>query len=279
MIEIISYQEIKGNDKEIVDREFEKLMSELKNKYNAKVLLVEEENYEEYEEINTEEHKEKSEKELYTKVGELDIKFDSFLEYIKFCLNYGADLDVVNPPKLVISSEEFGNAIAYIIDFFKKFYEKYKIAFNVRINEEDKLNIEEYKRGIYDEDEIYALQEDGLLRIKVVFEGLGISEEDVVKKVLLSLGNEIIINKIITKPLEKDGDDDTNINAKFYGLIAVEILCSPFDIVEIAYKYTPIVISLEDKDIELDTLEIQDIGNELGGAIFELSHAALMQQR
>ena len=59
--------------------------------------------------------------------------------------------------------------------------------------------------------------------------------------------------------------------------MAFEIFCNPFDIVEIAYKYTPVVISLENTDIEMDTLELQDIGNELGGAIFELSHATLMR--
>jgi len=257
MIEIISYQEIKGNNKDIVDIEFEKLINDIKNKYNAEVLSVEDEEDEEG---------------LYTKVGELNIKFDSFLKYIDFCLNYGADLDVVNPSKLKISSKEFGETIAYIIDFFKKFYKKYNIAFNVQINKKEDINIEEYKKGIYDEDEIYSLQEEeGLLKVKVVFEGIGISEEDVVKKILISLGDNIIINKIITKPLEKD----SSINAEFYGLIAVEIFCNPFDIVEIAYKYTPVVISLENTDIEMDTLELQDIGNELGGAIFELSHAAL----
>lgn len=261
MIEIISYQEIKGNNNDIVNMEFEKLMGNIKNKYDAEILSVEDDEDEEG---------------LYTKVGELSIKFDSFLEYIDFCLNCGADLDVVNPPKLKISSKEFGEVLAHIIDFFKKFYKKYNIAFNVQITKKDEdITIEDYKNGIYDEDEIYALQEeDGLLRAKVVFEGIGISEDDVIKKILLSLGDKLIINKIITKPLEKD----KNINANFYGLIAVEMFCNPFDIVEIAYKYTPVVISLEDKDIEIDALELQDIGNELGGAVFELSHATLMRQ-
>ena len=261
MIEIISYQEIKGNNKDIVDIEFEKLINDIKNKYNAEVLSVEDEEDEEG---------------LYTKVGELNIKFDSFLKYIDFCLNYGADLDVVNPSKLRINSKEFGETIAYIIDFFKKFYEKYNIAFNVQITKkEEDIDVNDYKKGIYDEDEIYSLQEEeGLLKAKVVFEGIGTSEDDLIKKILISLEDKIIINKVITKPLEKDN----NINAKFYGLVAVEIFCNPFDIVEIAYKYTPVIISLENADIEMDTLELQDIGNELGGAIFELSHAALMRK-
>jgi hypothetical protein len=266
MIEIISYQEIKGNDKEIVDREFEKLMSELKNKYNAKVLTIEED----IEELDNEI--------LHTKVGELNIKFNSFLEYIEYCLSYGADLDVVNPSKLKINSKEFGEAIAHIIDFFKKFYDKYHIAFNIQLNEENKnVDIENYKKGIYDEDEIYALQEEeGLLKVKVVFEGAGISEEDVIKKILQSLNDSIVVNKITTKQLDITQDLNLNMNAKFYGLIAVEMFCKPFDIVELAYKYTPVVVSLENREIELNPLELQDIGNELGGAIFELSHATLM---
>jgi len=49
------------------------------------------------------------------------------------------------------------------------------------------------------------------------------------------------------------------------------------DIVEIAYKFIPVVVSIESKKIEISCLELQDIGNELGGAIFELSHAVVMK--
>ncbi|WP_292460931.1 hypothetical protein [Methanothermococcus sp.] len=264
MIEIISYQEIKGNNKDIVDMEFEKLTNDIKNKYNAEILSVDCE--------------EEDEGGLYTKVAELKIIFNSFLDYIDFCLNYGADLDIVSPSKLKISSKEFGEALAYIIEFFKRFYEKYKIMFNVHIKEEEgmSINIEEYKNGIYDEDDIFALEEEGLIKVKAVFEGFGSSEEDVIKKILLSLSDNIVVNRIITKPLEKEGPYE---NAEFYGLIAVELFCKPFDIVEMAYKFLPVVISIENKFIEINGLELQDIGNDLGGAVFELTHATLINSK
>ena len=259
MIEIISYLEIKGNNKYIVNMEFEKLMDDIKNKYNAEILSIEDE--------------EDDGEGLYTKVGELKIVFNSFLEYVDFCLKYGADLDIISPSKLKISSKEFGEAIAHIIEFFKKFCEKYNIMFNVHIKEEENVDIEGYKNGIYDEDDIFALQEEGLIKVKAVFEGYGSSEEDVIKKILLSLGDDIAVNKVITKPLEKEGPYK---NVEFYGLIAVEMFCKPFDIVEISYKFLPVVMSIEDKYIEIEGLELQDIGNDLGGAVFELSHATLM---
>ncbi|AEH06142.1 hypothetical protein [Methanothermococcus okinawensis] len=262
MIEIISYQEVKGNNKDIVNNEFEKLLNEIKNKYNAEILSVD------YEEEDGKEGI------LYIKVGELKITFNSFLEYVDFCLNYGADLDIVSPSKLKISSKEFGETVAHIIEFFKRFYEKYNIMFNVHIKEEDNINVEEYKNGIYDEDDIFALQEEGLIKVKAVFEGFGSSEDEVIKKVLLSFGDNIVVNKVITKPLEKEGNYK---NVNFYGLIAVEIFCKPFDIVEMAYKFLPVVISIEDRYIEIDGLELQDIGNDLGGAVFELTHAAVMK--
>ncbi|MDK2789897.1 MAG: hypothetical protein PWP15_404 [Methanothermococcus sp.] len=256
MIEVVAYQEFKGNDKEIINSEFEKLIEELKTNYNAELLSLDEE-----------------EGELYTKVGELKVKFDSFLDYIKFCLKYGVDLDVVEPSKLKISSKEFGEAIAHIIDFFRIFCNKYGVMFNVYVREEKEFELDKYKEGIYDEDDIFAFQdEDSLLRIKAVFEGEGKSEEDIVKKILMSLNEEMLVNKIITKEIDDSKEG-------FHGLIAVEIFCKPFDVVELAYKFLPVTISIENKDIEIDALELQDIGNDLGGAVFELSHAAATMKK
>ena len=80
MIEIISYQEFKGNNKQIVDSEFDKLMEDLKKTYDAEILTSEIDD----------------EGELYTRINELRIKFETVLDYIKYCIRYGADLDVVS---------------------------------------------------------------------------------------------------------------------------------------------------------------------------------------
>jgi len=260
MIEIISYQEVKGKDKETVKREFENLLEKIKGEYRCEVLSVEED-WEEGEG-------------LYTFVAELKVYFNTFLDYIKYSINYAADVDVLEPPKLVLDPKEFGEALAYIIDFFEKFYKAYNVGFNVQTQDKIEIDIEKYKKGIYDEEDIYNFEEEGLIRVKAVFEGYGVSEEEVVKRVLFSLKDNIIVNKVITKELERE---EPYRDMGFYGLIGVEILGKPIDIVEIAYKFLPVVISIESKRIEISCLELQDIGNELGGAIFELSHTVTMR--
>ena len=251
MIEVIVYEELRGNKKDVVKEEFEKAINELKEKYNAKLLSVEEE-----EEGN-----------LYTKVGELEIKFKSFLDYIDFCLKHGADVEVISPPKLKMDSKEFGGAIARIIQFFSNFCKKYNVGFNAFVREEKDIDIDKYREGIYDEDEIYDLQEEGYLRVKAVFEVEGKSEEVVIKNIILSLDDSIHINKIITKVLDDKAEG-------FHGLVAVDMFCKPFEVVEIIYKFLPVAVSIEgDREVELDISELQDIGNELSGAVFELSHA------
>ncbi|ABR55808.1 hypothetical protein [Methanococcus aeolicus] len=280
MIEIISYQEFKGNNKDIVDNEFKKLIEKIENKYSVEILSIESNEGEDKDEtvqmVCSCSGEEKEEEELYAKLAEINIKFNSFKEYIEYCLNYGADLDVLEPSKLKLSSKEFGDAIAQIIGFFKEFCNKYGIGFNVHIKEEDEnIDIEQYKKGIYDEDELFDMGEDGLIRIKAVFEGIGDSENDLIKKIVMSLNDEILVHKITTKTVEIEDDKIPEIKNKFYGVIGVEMLCKPFDIVEIAYKFLPIVVSIENKEIELSGLELQDIGNDLGGAIFELSHGVI----
>jgi len=262
MIEIISYQEVKGKNKELAKKEFDNLLEKIKKEYRCEVLSVDED-WEEREGF-------------YTFIAELKVQFDTFLDYIKFSVNYAADVDVLEPPKLVLDPKEFGEALAYIIDFFKRFYKKYNVAFNVQTRDKIEIDIEEYKKGIYDEEDIDDFEEQGLIRVKAVFEGFGVSEEEVVKRMLFSLNKDnIVINKIITKELEKEGPYK---DVGFYGVIGVEILCRPVDIVEISYKFVPVVISIESKRIEISCLELQDIGNELGGAIFELSHVVMMER-
>jgi len=260
MIEIISYQEVKGRDKEIAKKEFEKLLEKIKREYRCEVLSVEED-WEEKEGF-------------HTFVAELRVYFDTFLDYIKYSINYAADVDVLEPPKLTLDPEEFGEALVYIVDFFERFYKTYDVAFSMQTQDKIEIDIEKYKEGIYDEEDIYNFEEEGLIRVKAVFEGYGLSEEEVVKRVLFSLKDNIIVNKVITKELEREGPYK---DVGFYGLIGVEMLCRPIDVIEIAYKFIPVVISIESKKIEISCLELQDIGNELGGAIFELSHAAVMR--
>ncbi len=281
MIEIISYHEFKGNNTAIVDNEFNKLLENIKSQYpNVEVLSLQCSEDEDEKEITPTIHPNENieEEELYSKLAEIKIKFNSLKEYIEYCLKYGADLDVLEPSKLKISSKEFGECIGIIINFFKEFCSKYNIAFNVQLNNEnEEIDIEKLKKGIYDEDELYELEQDSdLKKFIIVFEGIGKNEEDLIKKIILTLNPEIIVHKITTKKLQLD--DKIPVGDNFHGLIKVEMFCSILDIVEIAYKYLPIVISLQNENIELSTLDLQDIGNDIGGAIFELSHGVLERE-
>jgi len=218
MIKIHALEEVKGNSKEIVEKEFEKLANELKEKYKAKLTYMDED-IEEDENLK-----------FYTKIGEFEIDFDNFKDYINFCLKYGADIEVIKPEKLKLKANEINEVLALVISVFKSFVDTYKIGFNVYVKEKRDIDIEEYKKGKYDEDEIVDFEEEGFIRVKAVFEGIGKNEEEVIKNLLISLDREdIIINKIITK--------NFNENESFNGLIAVDLLCKPFEMFEIAYKY------------------------------------------
>jgi hypothetical protein len=259
MIKIHALEEVKGNSKEIVEKEFENLANELKEKYNAKLRYVDEDIEEE------------GNLKFYTKIGEFEINFDNFKDYINFCLKYGADIEVIKPEKLKLKANEINEVLALVISAFKSFVDTYKIGFNVYVKEKKDIDVEEYKKGKYDEDEIVDFEEEGFIRVKAVFEGIGKNEEEVIKNLLISLDREdIIINKIITK--------NFNENESFNGLIAVDLLCKPFEMFEIAYKYLPVALSIQRDEIELSLADIQDIGNELSGAMFELSHAVVMRK-
>jgi len=259
MIKIHALEEVKGNSKEIVEKEFENLANELKEKYNAKLKYIDEDIEEE------------GNLKFYTKIGEFEINFNNFKDYINFCLKYGADIEVIKPEKLKLKANEINEVLALVISAFKSFVDTYKIGFNVYVKEKRDIDIEEYKKGKYDEEEIVDFEEEGFIRVKAVFEGIGKNEEEVIKNLLISLDREdIIINKIITK--------NFNENESFNGLIAVDLLCKPFEMFEIAYKYLPVALSIQRDEIELSLADIQDIGNELSGAMFELSHAVVMRR-
>ncbi|XRP96967.1 hypothetical protein ACO3UB_00175 [Methanocaldococcus sp. 16A] len=259
MIKIHALEEVKGNSKEIVEKEFENLTNELKEKYNAKLRYVDED------------IEEDGNLKFYTKIGEFEINFNNFKDYINFCLKYGADIEVIKPEKLKLKANEINEVLALVISAFKSFVDTYKIGFNVYVKEKKDIDIEEYKKGKYDEEEIVDFEEEGFIRVKAVFEGIGKNEEEVIKNLLTSLErDEIIINKIITQNFNED--------KSFNGLIAVDLFTKPFELFEIAYKYLPVAISVQIDEIELSLSDIQDIGNELSGAMFELSHAVIMRR-
>ncbi|MBP2172537.1 hypothetical protein [Methanococcus voltae] len=269
MIEIITFQEVKSNDKHITEVMYEKFLKELKEKYPKMEIISED-----YDE-EVDENKNNGTK-FYTKILEMKLTFETFTEYIKFCMEQGADLEVMKPSKITISSKEFGELLLYIIEFFNKIQARYDISYSVESKPDIEYTIEELKEGIYDEDDIYDFIDDGYIDTKFVLKGFGKSEKEVVSNILKTISEDMYVNKVITQPMELENNSAVGNMPKpgFSGLIALEVFGKPFEIVEFTYKYLPVTVKFQDKDIELEINEIQDIGNDLGGAIFELSHAA-----
>ncbi|WP_456472606.1 hypothetical protein [Methanocaldococcus sp.] len=248
MIKISAIEEVKSNSKEFAEREFKRIADEILNNYKAKLIYEDEE-----------------ESELYTKIGEFEVEFDNFKEYIDFCLKYSPDVEVIKPNKLVLDVNEINDILSYIITFFREFVKTYKIGFNVIIKESENINIEEYKKGKLTEEDIIEYLDEGYVRAKIVVEATGKDEETVLKNLIYSLENEgIIIRKVATI-----NEDDKAFN----GYVGLDILAKPFDLFSLAYKYLPVAFSIEENNIKLSLSDIQDIGNELSGAMFELSHA------
>ncbi|WP_456419647.1 hypothetical protein [Methanocaldococcus infernus] len=250
MIKISALEEVRGNSKELVEKEFKKLTEEILKNYKAKLLYEEEE-----------------ENELYTKIGEFEVEFNNFKEYIDFCLRYTPDVEVLKPDKLVLDVKEVNDILSYIIVFFREFINKYRIGFNVIMKENINLNVEEYKKGKLSEEEILSYLNEGYVRTKIVLEGRGKDEETVLRNLIYTLEEDNIkVRKVATINEAEKG---------FEGFVGLDILCKPLDLFILAYKYLPVALSIEEEKLKLSLSDIQDIGNELGGAIFELSHAAV----
>ncbi|MCS3901096.1 hypothetical protein [Methanococcus voltae] len=267
-IEIITFQEVKSNDKDVTEVMYDKFLKELKEKYpNMEVLS--EDCDEEFDE------KKNGGTTFYSKILEMKLNFETFTDYIKYCMEQGADLEVMKPSKITVNSKEFGELLIYILDFFNKIQARYDISYTVSTKPEIENTIEELKEGIYDEDDKFDFLEDGYIDAKFVLKGFGKSEEEVISNIVKTVSEDMYVNKVITQPMEFESVNGVNIvKPEFSGLIAVEVFAKPFELIEFTYKYLPITVKFQEKNIELDISEIQDIGNDLGGAVFELSHAA-----
>ncbi len=248
MIKSIFYIEAQARSEPVVKDALKELVEQMKNEKNVRVKRTK------FEEVLEEGNN-------YSSVVEVDAEFDDFLDYLLAAIKYGPSAIIVSAPeKLFLDRQEFLKALGEVARITKDFFEEYNIGY--KLIKEGKTR----KKVGLSQDEIDDLLEEGALRIKLVIEAAADSEDEAVKTLLDSFENDVMINKVKAQDLEKtDG---------FKGLIGVEVFVydakSVFDLV---VKHRPLLIELvEPMEVELDILDIQDIGVDLAGVFFEASH-------
>jgi hypothetical protein len=249
----IFYIEAQGKVESAVKNALEELVGQIKNEDKVR---VERETFE----------KVLREGDNYSSVTEVDALFDDFLTYLLTAIKYGPSAIIVSEPeKLILRREELLQALGEVIRITKDFFEEYDIKYKFLQEGAEK------KEAKLSQEQIEGLLEDGVLWIKLVVEAKHESEEKAVKSLLNAFEENIIVNKIKTKPLSK--------LKGFEGLIGVEaFVYRPKDIFDLAVKHRPVLIELiEPEKVELDTLDIQDIGVDLAGVFFEASHKLILK--
>ena len=121
------------------------------------------------------------------------------------------------------------------------------------------------------EAEIEDLIDLGALRVKIIVEGEGSTRQKVMKDFVNIVKDDILVNKIKTKEMIK--------GQEFNGLVGIEaFIYEPKTLFDIAVKHRPILIELLEPDsIQIDILQLQDIGLDLAGTFFEAAHKIQMQ--
>lgn len=201
------------------------------------------------------------EEELYSCVVEAELVFKDFLTYLLTSIKYGPSaIEIVEPKKLVLDRKEFLGAVGRVIEITRDFFEKHDIRYRFPVQKDIKDEVG------FSEDQIEGFLEQGALRAKIVVESKGKSRQSVVREFVNIVSEDVFVNKVKTKPLEKGGG--------FNGLVGIEaFMYEPKALFELAVKHRPVLVELlEPEEVELDTLEIQDIGVDLAGVFFEASH-------
>jgi hypothetical protein len=254
VIKGILYIEAQARDEATVTNALRELLEKLKGEENLTVeraafedVLVEDGNY--------------------SSVLEIEVGFQDFLTYLLTAIKYGPSaILILEPEKLLLDRKEFLKVVGEVVRVTKDFFEEYGVGYEFVGDEENEPEI-----GLT-QDEIEDLLEEGALRVKIVVEMLAESEEKAIKSLLNAFEAEVMVNKVKTRAMESDDG--------FRGLVGVEAFVeNPKAMFELAVKHRPVLFELiEPDEVELDILDIQDIGVDLAGVFFEASHK-LMQRR
>jgi|TARA_B100001964_G_scaffold244384_1_gene325647 hypothetical protein len=253
MISGVFYIEAQGNSDEAVEKSLKGLIKQLKSEEGVEV-------GEEHFDDLTEENK------LYSSVVVVNINFKDFSTFLLIAIKYGPSaIEISNPKKLILEKKEFLGAVMKVVDITNEFFEKHNINFQFSTEENVQEDI-----GL-SEAEIEDLIDLGALRVKIIVEGEGSTRQKVMKDFVNIVKDDILVNKIKTKEMIK--------GQEFNGLVGIEaFIYEPKTLFDIAVKHRPILIELLEPDsIQIDILQLQDIGLDLAGTFFEAAHKIQMQ--
>jgi hypothetical protein len=249
MIEGTFFIEAQGNNEKLVENSLKNLIEKLKNEAKVEVKK------EYFDKVIKEE-------ENFSAMVEVDLEMADLGAYVDTAIKYGPSaIQIFGPNELTISSRDFLNVIGKIIEITKTLYERTGTKFKFTKSRDPP------KVGL-DEDYIEELLEGGAIRAKVVIEVDTTSRKKAVSDFLNAVHSDTLyINKVKTKQVEK--------GKEFMGVVGLDVLIPDVKtIVDIAIKHNPVLIEIvEPEKIKMTMLDLQDIGLDIAGVLFEMSCA------
>ncbi len=252
MIKGVFYLEARGNHRGVVEGSLKALVESLKKEEKLKVRKTK------FEDVV-------QDSAGFSAAVEVELEFEGFLNYIMTAMKYcPSAIEILAPENLLLSANEFLEAIGEMIKFAKLFYETYNVGFKFSAKGKGASGI-----GL-SEDEIAALLEQNAIHAKIIVESRGRSKKKVLDDFVNAVSDDVFVNKAKAKEI-KHGED-------FEGVVGIEaFMYEPKTLVDIAVRFAPVLIEiLEPPQIRLSMLEIQDIGVDLAGIFFEASHKLVL---
>jgi hypothetical protein len=248
MIKGVFYIEAQGNSEGAVQNSLRELVRRLGRERGVKV------EGESFDEVTMEDK-------LYSSVVEVELAFQDFSTYLLAAIKYGPSaIEITGPTKLYLGRKEFLEALGEVIEITKAFFEKHDIGYKFSVQKKSREKV-----GL-SEEEIEGLLDQGALRTKIIVESKGKSRQNVVKDFVNIVSEDIFVNKVKTRQMVR--------GRGFDGLVGIEaFMYEPKTLFDLAVKHRPVLVELiEPGEIELDMLDIQDIGVDLAGVFFEAAH-------
>ncbi len=255
MIEGTFFIEAQGNNETLVENSLKNLIEKLKNEAKVEVKK------EFFDTVI-------KDGENFSAMVEVDLEMADLGAYVDVAIKYGPSaIQISGPNELTISSREFLNVVGKVIEITKTLYERTGTGFKFTKSENSP------KVGL-DEDYIEELLESGVIRAKIVIEADSTSRKKAVSDFLNAVHDDTLyINKVKTKQVEK--------GEGFTGVVGLDVLIPDVKtIVNIAIKHNPVLIEIvEPEKIKMTMLDLQDIGLDIAGVLFEMSCVVANAQR
>lgn len=246
MIEALFFIESQGNHKEVVENSLKKLLERLKKEEGVKVKnesigeLIEEEG-------------------MFSTVLDVDLEFSGFSSFLMASIFYAPSaVEMMEPPELIISKDEFLEGIAGTIKTAKNVFSGLNMRFKIEGEKRKEVGLET--------EEIEEMMDEGAIRAKIVFERKAKTRSGATSELLRTLGDRVRVNAIRTKKVESE--------KPFEGVIGVDaVILDPVAFMDIAVIHTPVLIEIKEPDeIMLTMLDLQDISLNLASTFFEISY-------